>query len=185
MILVGGVLPLGREVVGVFHGTKWLGFKTHVGRESYSCTDMQSVFSSAPGQLGHRTLVAGESYFYTDMQSVFSSAPGQLGHRTLLAGQSYFYTDMQSVFSSAPANWATEHSLLGSLISIQICSLCFLRPQPTGPQNTRCCGVLFLYRYAVGVFFSPNWLGYRTFFGDVLPLSIGTDSVFYTPIRLR
>ena len=99
-----------------------------------------------------------------DAVGVFYS-PNQLGHRTLvIAKGSYTWAEMQSVYSTAPTDWATGHSLWGrGLTTWQRCSRCILHPQLTRLQDTVCEEeVLPLGRDAVGVFYSPNWQGYRT-----------------------
>ena len=49
--------------------------------------------------------------------------------------------------------------LLGVLNPLLRCGRCIQLPQPTGPQETRWWGVLFLWRDAVGVFNNPCLLG--------------------------
>ena len=51
---------------------------------------------------------------------------------------------MQSMYSTVPAEWATGHSLGKSYPSAE--------------------------KQAVGVFYSPSWVGHRTLVGEVLPL---------------
>ena len=61
---------------------------------------------------------------------------------------------MQLVYSTAPADLNTDWTCL---IPLQICSRCIIQPQLT---RTHIGGVLFLWRDAVGVFYSLSWLGH-------------------------
>ena len=47
----GGVLPLYRDAVGVFYSSRWLGHRNTrwCGGASYPSAEMQSVYSTAPG----------------------------------------------------------------------------------------------------------------------------------------
>ena len=102
-----------------------------------------------------RTLI-GVCYTSEKMQSAYSPALAYWATVWVL----FLNRDVANI--SAPADWATTHSLGGSLTTLQRCSQRILQPQPTGPQ----WGVLFLNRDAASIF-SPSWLGHNT------PASLG------------
>ena len=81
--LVGGVSPLCRDAVGVFHSLSRLSYRTLVEGVLPLCRDAVGVFYSS-SQLGYRTLVGGILPLYRDAVGVFYS-PSWLGqiHREL------------------------------------------------------------------------------------------------------
>ena len=144
----GGVLPLCRNVVGVFCSPSRLGHRTHFGgvlpsavmqsvyfealvdwatghlsEESYPSAAMQSVYSAAltDWATGH-TLGGGVLSLCRNAVGVFWS-PSRLGHRTLILGESYPSAEMQSVYSTVPAEWATGYSLGESYPSTEMQSV--------------------------------------------------------------
>ena len=160
-ILWGGVLPLCRDVVGVFCTLSRLGHRTFLGEGSNSSAEMQSVYSAAQADwaTGH-SLGEGLTSLQRCSRCILQPQPtepldilwgrvlplcrdvvgvfctlSRLGQRTFLGGGSNSSAEMQSVYSAALADWATGHSLVGGLTSLQRCSRCFLHPQPTRPQD--------------------------------------------------
>ena len=101
----------------------------------------------------------------------------QPGRRTLVGKGSYTSTEMQSVNSAAPAEWATGHSL-GRGLTLQRRSRRIRQSQVTRPQNIRCEGVLHISREAVGVFYSPSRLGYRSLVAKVSYISTEMQSLY-------
>ena len=82
--LVGGVLHLCRDAVGVFYSPCKQGYRTLVGGVLPLCRDALGLFYS-PCQLGYRTLVGGVLPLCRDAVGVFYS-PCKLGYRTLVGG---------------------------------------------------------------------------------------------------
>ena len=73
-----------------------------------------------------------------------------------------------------------EYSLEGVLPLCTDAVGVFYSPSWLG-HRTLIGGVLLLCRDAVGVFYSPSWLGHRTLIGGVLPLCRDAVDVFYSP----
>ena len=97
------VLPLCRDVFGVFYSPSRLGRRTLVGDVLPPCWDAVGVFYS-PRQLGHRILVVGVLPS-AEMQSVYSSATANWDTEQSL-GKSYPSAKMQLVYSAAPPDGA-------------------------------------------------------------------------------
>ena len=116
--LVGSVLPICWDAVGVFYSPSQLG---HLLGASYPFAEMQFVYSTASANWATRwgsltplqrcsqyilqpqltrPLVGGVLPLCWDAVGVFYS-PSQLGHSL---GESYPFAEMQSVYSTAPAN---------------------------------------------------------------------------------
>ena len=87
---------------------------------------------------------------------------------------------MQSLYSTASTDWATRHSLGWGLSLLQRYSYCIIKPQLTGPLDTRWGWVLAFCRDAVGVFYSLSWLGHETLVGVGCSL-LQMQSVYSTP----
>ena len=85
-------------------------------------------------------------------------------------------------FSTAPADCTTGHSFCGSLTILKRFIRCILRPQPTGPQDTRFGGVLPFWKYLVSYSTAPaDWTTGHSFFLGVLPFWRDSFGVFYGP----
>ena len=181
--LIGsGALPFCRDAVGVFHSPSWLGLRTHVKGILRLYRDAVGEFY-CPSWLGHWTLAGGRGGL-RDAVDVFHS-PSWLCHRTLLRW-SYPSTEMQSMNFIAPADWATGHSwewgalpfcrdavhVFHSSSWLGHWTLVGARPYPSTEMQsvyfkapadwanrTPVEGILPLYGDAVGVFYSPSWLG--------------------------
>ena len=128
--LVGGVLPLCQDAVGVFCSPSQLGYQDTHWWESSPSAEMQLVYSAAPANLATKTLIGKVLPLCRDAVGVFCS-PSQLGHQDTHWESLTPSAEMQLVYSAAPANLATK-TLIGR--------------------------VLPLCRDAVGVFCSPSQL---------------------------
>ena len=101
-----------------------------------------------------RTLIGGILSLCRDAVGVFYS-PSQLG-------QSYPELLLQGNLTPLQRSSHIQDTLgWGCLTLLQRCSRCILHTQPTGPVILRTLigGILSLCRDAVGVFYSPSWLG--------------------------
>ena len=137
-LLVGGVLPLSRDAVGVFY---------------------------SPSRLDHKTLIGGGSFLSPEMQSVYSTAPADWVTGHLFGGESYppLQRCSRCILLHQPTGPLDTH--WGKSYPLQSCSLCILQPQPTRPQDTYWGRVLPLSRDAVGVFNSSSRLGHGILIG--------------------
>ena len=165
--LVGAVLPLFRDAVGVFYSLSRLGPRWG------SLTPFQ-ICSRCILQPQSTGPSLGQSYPFSEMQSVYSTAPVDWA---LVEAVLPLFRDAVGVFYS-PSRLGSRW---GSLTPFQRCSRCILQPQPTGPSLRQSYpfsemqsvystapvdwalveAVLPLFRDAVGVFYSPSRLGPR------------------------
>ena len=82
--LLGEVLPLCRDAVGVFYNSSRLSHRTLIGWVLPLCKDAVGIFYN-PSRLGYRTLVEVGLNPCRDTVSVFYN-PNRRGHRTLVSG---------------------------------------------------------------------------------------------------
>ena len=71
MTLVGGVLPLYKDAVGVFESPRRLSYNDTCWGESYPSTKMQSVYSRVQDDWATMTLVGGVLPLYKEAVGVF------------------------------------------------------------------------------------------------------------------
>ena len=131
--LVGGVLPLCRDAVGVFcslsrlgqHDTCW-GSLTPLQRCS------RCILQSQP--IGPTRHSLGESYPSAEMQSVYSAVSADWANTTLVGGVLPLCRDAVGVFCSL-SRLGQHDTHWGSLTPLQRCSRCILQSQPIGPTG--------------------------------------------------
>ena len=151
--LVGRVLPICREAVGVFCSPNRLGHMTLFRGVLPLCREAVGVFCS-PNRLGHMTLFRGVLPLCREAVGVFCS-PNWLGHMTLFRRVLPLCREAVGVFCSP--------NRLGHMTLVR--------------------GVLPLCREAVGVFCSPNRRCHMTLVRGVLPLCREAVGVYYNPSR--
>ena len=194
-ILVGGVLLLYRDAVDLFYSPSRLGYQNP---RWGSLTPLQrcSRFILQPQSTGLPESSLGESYSSTEMQSIYPTAPVDWATRILVGGVLLLNRDAVDLFYS-PNRLGYQNTRWGSLTPLQRCSRFILQPQSTGlPESslgesysstemqsiyptapidwatlTLAGGVLLLYRDAVDLFYSPSRLGYQNpRWGSLIPL---------------
>ena len=112
--IMGEVLLLCRDAVGVLYKPSWLDHRTLVEGVLPICRDAVDIFYS-PSRLGHRTLIGGVLPLCRDAVGVLYK-PSWLDHRTLVGGVLPLCRDAVGVLYKP--NWLDHRTLVGGVLPL-------------------------------------------------------------------